>query len=701
MSKGFKLGEVEGQSVWDTILSAFPAGTPQFAKGGKRFNFEVRPGLGEGPPFSKDQILEHTRMLDEMGERWEKDELFEISPHSMNGLSDPYFHEWSLVPSSPIDLFAVAGVLLQRSGAYNFVESQMFVGQTKGPDGKLPTMEAVSPLTISDQELYTWQKIGREWRLSGKIGKGSKSKLKYGPQYPPPLVEYLWALLIEDGEAPITVPENDPELPRWWLSALALFIIADEACEGVGHSGHKMDGEGTWCQRMVDRHIKGEVRKIAGGVGMSMLDEATSYTLSNADPDEVCVLPKSRTSQVGCTLRCFSRHLALLPPKGSTRINWVYSQLAKETAQKGRPLNVLLVPYPYSVSAQRFKPIGQKSKRLKPKQRDGSKIRRSLRKPFGFFELDLPEADADVDPDSHERDFKDISKFIAFLDDLIKEAKKDSGEVDVIVFPELALSSRIYERLVAWLAKSHREIELFVSGLNSIPVEGQAEVAVGNFAAITVFSDAEKEGDPRNWSTFYHRKHHRWCLNKDQIKTYSLGAALEPSRLWWERHPILTRRLTVLSFRQRATAAVLICEDLARSEPAQELLRAIGPKIIFALLMDGPQLKTRWPARYATVLADDPGSSVLTLTSLALINRTNSTGEYPQSRCIGLWRDPLGATQQLELAPGHQAMIITLSEVETCDQTLDGRESYEATTWSLSGITPLKICADKVPTWMV
>ena len=51
----------------------------------------------------------------------------------------------------------------------------------------------------------------------------------------------------------------------------------------------------------------------------------------------------------------------------------------------------------------------------------------------------------------------------------------------------------------------------------------------------------------------------------------------------------------------RNSWAVLICEDLARQEPAAELIRAVGSNLVIALLMDGPQLNNRWPARYAAV----------------------------------------------------------------------------------------------------
>ena len=48
------------------------------------------------------------------------------------------------------------------------------------------------------------------------------------------------------------------------------------------------------------------------------------------------------------------------------------------------------------------------------------------------------------------------------------------------------------------------------------------------------------------------------------------------------------------------------------------MLRAVGPNLIIALLADGPQIASRWPGRYAAAFADDPGSSVLTLTSAGM-----------------------------------------------------------------------------------
>jgi hypothetical protein len=64
-----------------------------------------------------------------------------------------------------------------------------------------------------------------------------------------------------------------------------------------------------------------------------------------------------------------------------------------------------------------------------------------------------------------------------------------------------------------------------------------------------------------------------------------------------------------------------MCEDLAQSDNVAEVIRSVGPALVITPLLDGPQLASRWAARYASVFADDPGSAVLTLTSFGLAQR--------------------------------------------------------------------------------
>jgi hypothetical protein len=125
-------------------------------------------------------------------------------------------------------------------------------------------------------------------------------------------------------------------------------------------------------------------------------------------------------------------------------------------------------------------------------------------------------------------------------------------------------------------------------------------------------------------------------------------------------------------FRAAAALSVLVCEDLARYDPVLTVMNAIGPNLVIALLLDGPQLEQRWPGRYATVLAEDPGSAVLTVTSLGMVLRSNTPGET-ENREIALWKEPNGRAQPLKLPRGDHALLVTLTSRWVEQFTLDGR----------------------------
>ena len=121
----------------------------------------------------------------------------------------------------------------------------------------------------------------------------------------------------------------------------------------------------------------------------------------------------------------------------------------------------------------------------------------------------------------------------------------------------------------------------------------------------------------------------------------------------------------------------LICEDLARMDPAMNAIRAVGPNLVVALLMDSPQLKFRWPGRYAGVLTDEPGCSVLSLTCAATVDRSNAThlAKKPDAitkRVVGLWSDPK-AQEEIVLDPDHQGVLLTLQSTPFHQTTLDNR----------------------------
>ncbi len=97
--------------------------------------------------------------------------------------------------------------------------------------------------------------------------------------------------------------------------------------------------------------------------------------------------------------------------------------------------------------------------------------------------------------------------------------------------------------------------------------------------------------------------------------------------------------------------------------------------------MDGPQLAARWPARYASVLADDPGSSVLTLTSLGMCVRSRRLDRpaEPPSRTIAMWKDKLYGVQEITLAEKSIGCVLSLSCQNKEEFTADGRSDGSMT----------------------
>jgi hypothetical protein len=175
---------------------------------------------------------------------------------------------------------------------------------------------------------------------------------------------------------------------------------------------------------------------------------------------------------------------------------------------------------------------------------------------------------------------------------------------------------------------------------------------------------------------FSQGKHHRWRLDRSQIVRYGLSSTLNPEVRWWEGIKIDERTINFIRFRQWLSTSVLVCEDLARLEPVGLYVRSVAPDLVIALLLDGPQLRRRWPAYYATVLAEDPGSSVLTLTSLGMTKLSRPETGYgtePEA-VIGLWRDSYDGTPvEIRLPRGQHAAVLTLNRRRIEEWTADGR----------------------------
>jgi hypothetical protein len=338
-----------------------------------------------------------------------------------------------------------------------------------------------------------------------------------------------------------------------------------------------------------------------------------------------------------------THNLALLPSVSNVRTSWYPPG---ESHRHNDPFNILIVPFPFSIPGRSFKP-----KRYRSRDRDPT------------FALD-PDKWMNRDPD---RLGEPVSarQFADFLCGLVKAAGSELEPVHAIVMPETALRFELANEVAEILAE-RCGIDMLLTGVVS-ELEGGR-----NLAAMYHFQNN------RLLQRWFQSKHHRWCLNDDQIRRYHLGHVLDPHDKWWEQINVSDRACYITSFRSYATLCVLICEDLARYDPVLTVMNAIGPNLVIALLMDGPQLEQRWPGRYATVLAEDPGSAVLTVTSLGMVARSRNPGD-PENREIALWKEANGRARVLKLPKESHGLLLTLTNRLVEQFTLDGRGDGEMT----------------------
>ena len=101
--------------------------------------------------------------------------------------------------------------------------------------------------------------------------------------------------------------------------------------------------------------------------------------------------------------------------------------------------------------------------------------------------------------------------------------------------------------------------------------------------------------------------------------------------------------------------------------------------------MDGPQIGGRWGARYASTLADDPGCSVLTLTSIGMSTLSRPRpGDPDRCRVIALWKDAKSnKLKEIELPEGYEGIVISLKEEYLEEWTADGRSDNGGTGYPL------------------
>lgn len=378
--------------------------------------------------------------------------------------------------------------------------------------------------------------------------------------------------------------------------------------------------------------------EIARAFESSWLDalDASDYRTCchEISPDRVVVLPKLHTPRNGITLRSLTHNLALYHP-GEVIPQW--NSFPSFEDHDG--LSLLLLPWPLTLDSRCIY------------EASGTKI--EMPSTFGFFTCDTRRNRKPILPD--------------VLQALAAAEKK--LPIDAIVFPEGCLLGDEYIEIARATGK-------FVIG--GVATPATADQPGRNEAAFAIPGGKVQ-------LTWKQSKHHRWRIDASQIRQYSLS--LDQRRDWWEDIQIDPRRICFLSMNDWLALTVLICEDLARLDPVSDLVRAVGPSLVISLLLDGPQLPTRWPARYATVLAEDPGSSVLTLTSagMARLSKPPDGAEkrHVSKTIIGLWKDARSSAVPIELKRESVGVILELERKFFKEWSADGRDDGGTTAYLL------------------
>jgi hypothetical protein len=513
-------------------------------------------------------------------------------------------------------------------------------------------------------------------------------------------IQYHWNVLRE-ARRPIAAPTGkgpDAGDVEWWRAATRLLIIADEAGKGMGFSlrapserssstdkphhletarppeftpGHSQVG--LDCRTIWEHFLDAQDMELG-----RRLTKKFPRTLTRVFEEDLgAVLPKAHLPPNGCTIRSLSHNFALLPPKGRVRARWgrQATPLAERTTY-----NILLVPFPYHIQSRHVRITSTE------KSRDD----------WGFFKIDSGWLydDAAGKKDHRQAMIDCRLEFWNFLKNLLRDQVDNT--VHAIVLPECALDWETFDLVQRKLLedKQLNSVEMLVCGLTSARTAPRAGIVPGNYVATYMRAPDSRDTRGRpSWGILHVRgKHHRWRVDARQLENYALSHRLPPDKIWWEDIRLPPREMLFAEFSPGSIATTLICEDLARIEPCQVALRAVGPNLVLVLLMDNAQVVARWPHQYAGVLADDPGSSVLTLTSFGLIHRSNVCGDR-KSRQIALWREPQsGPAKEINLPAGHHAQLISIKREYCFERTLDGRgDNHDsAIKWTFAGLMPIK-----------
>jgi hypothetical protein len=538
---------------------------------------------------------------------------------------------WDRHPAWPPDVFAFTSVVLADSGAYRLVVSP----HSEAPEHQWPPKLELQADKVelddvprprrrgsSDDDLPTIRR--RRWQAYlENVARGWRD----------------WAEIQERRRGP-TAGRIHPgtESERKSGPPSEIEALCDAIAREFETSVASLAEPGAWpiCRALLELHALADLASAGFGVPGSCAEPSIGMrarqsllyrgSISDLDVERIRVLPKLRTPQTGLTIRSLSHNLAVT--RSEVKVKWQTSTMLLP-GERAHELNLLIIPWPYRVHDEDFRVAPFRDPAVDPGL-------------FGFFEYE-PAQPFDCEHN---------------LTRLLDAAEAQVGKISAVVLPESALNEA--EADAAEQALGER-VGFLLAG-----VRGHRR----NYAYLGV-------RHPSYLARYYQDKHHRWRIDAAQIRQYGLHRSLDPRRMWWEPMQVRPREINFMCANPWLCMAPLICEDLARPDPVADVIRAVGPNLVIALLMDGPQLSARWPGRYASTLADDPGSSILTVTSLGMALRSVPPGMTPRPS-IALWKDPAEGAREVDLEPGAEAVVLTIAAEFVEEFTADGRSDHGA-----------------------
>jgi hypothetical protein len=306
-------------------------------------------------------------------------------------------------PAWPPDLYALAGTLIRRSGAY----LEVFNGRRADYLNDIEDVAARWRRQIDEIQVETVNVLDLQAVRVKEVVNG-------------------WACLIAAKATVISDIRSSLDLTK---ALIRLALIADEASAGIGIGMDRQSSTGP---------LPSKFLSIADTVLYSNDLQSFCWEVPR---DTLCVLGKQHTPLKGATFRSLSHHLALYQPS-EIEARWInpFPQ-GMEASPTRKVLNLLLLPWPARVETNDFQYLSEGAVRA-----DGSA-------PAGYFRYQ-PAVD-----DSSE-------SFAERLTRAIDIAKKHTGSIDAIVFPELSLTKQEYneaERMlsrlgVSWCAAYDKQV---------------------------------------------------------------------------------------------------------------------------------------------------------------------------------------------------------------------------------------------------